>query len=447
MSLTAEKISTTQQLISNFEKNKKLLVGNKYVQDIREQAIAAFAKQGIPNRKSEEYKYSNPERILADVSKISETKEVNLTKSIITKFQISAVDANIIVLINGIFKEDINSISKLPAGVIICSLKTAFEKYKDLIEHHYSKYANVNADPFTALNTAFANEGLVLVVPDNTVIEKPFHIINIISSGNSGYIYQRNLFVFGKNTEVKVIESNHSLDLNEVTFVNKLSEIVISENSKVLFYSLQDYTSPSPLGKAGMGLLNTTQAHLEKNTHFDTNTITLNGHWVRNNLNIVLNGSNCETHLNGLFITDGDQHIDNHTLVDHTVPHCQSNQLYKGILNGKSTGIFNGKIFVRRDAQKTNAYQSSKNILLSDTATINTKPQLEIYADDVKCSHGSSTGQIDPDAMFYLKARGIGEENAKKLLMLAFAGDVVNTLQIEPLREYISDLIAKRLES
>ena len=445
MEAVKEKISLTEQFVSEFSKHIKSLSGNKYVQQLRTQAIEAFKKQGIPNRKSEEYKYSSPERIFTEALKVIPSKGSSITKSSIEKFQIASIESNTVVLVNGVYREDLSSVGKLPVGVIVCGLRTAFEKYKDLIEHHYSKYADIKTDPFTALNTAFANEGLVLVVPDNTVIEKPFHFINIITSGNAGYTYQRNLFAFGKNTEVKVIESIDSVELVESAFSNILTEVVVNENAKIQYYKLQNPSTSS--GQLAGALVNTMQVHLEKNTHFDTNTITLNGHWVRNNLNIVLNGSNCETHLNGLFITDGDQHIDNHTLVDHTVPHCQSNQLYKGILNGKSTGIFNGKIFVRRDAQKTNAYQSSKNILLSESATINTKPQLEIYADDVKCSHGSSTGQIDPDAMFYLKTRGVGEENAKKLLMLAFAGDVVNTLQIEPLREYISDLIAKRLES
>ena len=447
MTETKEKISSTQQFISDFQKNQKNLIGNKYIQDLREQAIEAFAKQGIPTRKSEEYKYSNPEKILnASLGSITDTA-LNINSKTVSSFAIHSLETNTLVLINGSFQEDLSSISELPKGIIVCSLKTAFEKHQDLIEQHYAKQANVNSDPFTALNTAFSNDGLVLFVPDNAKVEKAFHIINIFSTNQASHIYQRNLFVIGKNSEVKIIESTIFTESIANYFLNNLSEISVAENAKMQYYVLQNSTSLSPSGREGEGLINTTQVKQEQNSHFDTNTITLNGQWVRNNLSIVLNGQHCETHLNGLFITHDNQHIDNHTLVDHQQPNCQSNQLYKGILNDKSTGIFNGKIFVKKDAQKTNAYQSSKNILLSDDATINTKPQLEIYADDVKCSHGSTTGQIDPDALFYLRARGLGEQSARKLLMFAFAEDVVNTLRIESLKEHISELIKVRLNN
>ncbi len=190
--------------------------------------------------------------------------------------------------------------------------------------------------------------------------------------------------------------------------------------------------------------MNTLQVHQELNSNFNTHTFSLSGAVLRNNLNIALGAENCESHLFGLYLPKNNQLVDNHTLVDHRMPHCYSNELYKGIMSDSSTGVFNGKIYVRQDAQKTNAFQSNKNILLSDDATINTKPQLEIYADDVKCSHGTSTGKIDEEAMFYLRARGIGEESAKKLLMQAFADEVLDMIKIPALKEHIHSLVAAR---
>ena len=218
-----------------------------------------------------------------------------------------------------------------------------------------------------------------------------------------------------------------------------MTEIIINHNAIVEHYKIQDENN---LGY----LLDTTQVVQKKQSLFSTHTFTLSGSLVRNNLNIVLDEEGIESHLNGLYLTNGNQAVDNHTIVDHRAPHCNSNELYKGIIEGKSTATFNGKIFVRKDAQKTNAFQSNKNILLSDDATVNTKPQLEIYADDVKCSHGTSTGKLDADKIFYLRARGLSEVSAKKLLMYAFASEVVDTIKISSLREYVEEKISKRFE-
>ena len=217
-----------------------------------------------------------------------------------------------------------------------------------------------------------------------------------------------------------------------------MSEKLIEESAKLNFLTIQNEGAHSYS-------VNTNQVKVSKYATYSNSTFTLSGELVRNNHNVELAASNCEAHLNGLFITNGLQLVDNHTLIDHQMPHCESNELYKGIAKGKSTGVFNGKIFVRKDAQKTNAYQSSKNILLSDDATINTKPQLEIYADDVKCSHGTSTGKVDEEALFYLKARGIGDEGARKLLLQAFAQELFNKIEIPSLQERVLNLFEKAL--
>lgn len=434
---TVEKITPAEKLVSEFEALKNKLPGNTFVQNLRQQAIEKFAELGIPVRKNEEYKYSNVQRLFTESLKVREF-ESSRVEIDIEEYLIPSIDARIIVLVNGIFSEELSA-TELGKSVVVSSMREAFEKQQNLIGEQYSKHGNINTDAFIALNTAYAADGLFLHVPDNTVVEKPLHIINLISSKETKIFSPRNLFIVGKNAQVKIIETFETVDLPVKALSNSVTEIAVGENAKVQYYRLQNDCENGQQ-------INTVCASLQQYSHFDTNTVTLDGGWVRNNLNIYLNGENCETHLNGLFLNNDDNYVDNHTLVDHRKPHCESNQTYKGILNGKSTGVFNGKIFVHRDAQKTNAYQSSKNILLSDDATINTKPQLEIYADDVKCSHGSSTGQIDEDAFFYLRARGLGTESAKKLLLHAFVNDVMQTIRIDALREHLETLIHKKLD-
>ena len=281
--------------------------------------------------------------------------------------------------------------------------------------------------------------GAYIRVAANTTVNEPVHIINLISSSENFLANTRNLIIVEKGAKLDVIETFVSLDsnANEKLFTNHLSEIVVEENAQVNYCRIQTEESNA-------SQVNTTQVQQSKGSLFNTYTYSLSGEFLRNNLNIVLADENCETHLFGLYLPRKKEHFDNHTLVDHRMPNCFSNELYKGIMSDDATGVFNGKIFVRQDAQKTNAYQSNKNMLLGDNASVNTKPQLEIYADDVKCSHGTSTGRMDEEAMFYLRSRGIGEDKAKNLLMKAFAEEVVNAIQFAPLKEYIESLIANR---
>lgn len=436
--ITAEKISSTDKLVSGFEAIKKTLSGNSFVQSIRQKAIEKFAEFGIPARKNEEYKYSNVQKLFFETVVLKVT-ESSLKIASVEKYLIPNLDAHIVVLVNGFFSEELSSLKNLDKSIVISSLQKAFGKHPELIEKYFSSCADINSDAFIALNTAYAADGIFISIPDNTVVEKPIHIINLIIAKESTLFFPRNLFVVGKSAQVQLVETFETHDLPVKAISTSVTEIAIDENAKVQYYRLQNDCDNGQQ-------INTVSASQQRNSHFDTNTVTLSGGWVRNNLNIALNGENCESHLNGLFITSEMQHVDNHTLVDHRKPHCESNQTYKGILDGKSTGVFNGKIFVQRDAQKTNAYQSSKNVLLNDDATINAKPQLEIYADDVKCSHGSSTGKIDENALFYLRARGLGIESARKLLLHAFVNDVMQTIRIDALREYLETLIHKKLD-
>ncbi len=433
METITKKNTIADKFISEFESSKNSLFGSL---KLREQAIESFTKQGIPTRKHEEYKYLNIDLMLKGEFVLTSSETLDQKQIEHTQF---LKDAFVAVIENGVFVEELSKLNNLPKGLTICSLEEASKNFKQIFEKKYSQNLDVNADPFSALNTAMAKDGAFIYVAKGVIIEEPIHIIHISNANKNSIIQSRNLVVVDENAQVKIIESFETLDSTAKTFNNALTEIVIEECAIVDHYKIQD---ENELGY----LLSTTQVIQKKQSLFSTHTFTLSGSLVRNNLNIILDGEHIETHLNGLYLTSENQAVDNHTVVDHRKPNCDSNELYKGIIDGKSTATFNGKIFVRKDAQKTNAFQSNKNILLSDDATINTKPQLEIYADDVKCSHGTSTGKLDEDKIFYLRTRGLSETSSKKLLMRAFASEVLDTIKINELQAYVENKIAKRFE-
>lgn len=433
METITQKNTLKDKVISEFESSKNSLFGNTV---LREQAMESFYKQGIPGRKHEEYKYLNIDLMLKGEFSLALSK--TLDRKQIEHLEILN-GAYVIIIENGIFIEGLSKLQDLPKGLIICSLAKASKDHSSVFEKHYAQNADINADAFIALNTAMAKDGVFVHVQKNTIIEKPVHIIHVSTAIQNSIINPRNLIIVEANAQVKIIESYETIDSTAKVFNNALTEIVVEENAIVDHYKIQDENNFGYL-------LNTTQIIQKGKSVFTTHTFTLSGSLVRNNLNIVLDDEGIESNLNGLYLTNENQIVDNHTLVDHRKPKCNSNELYKGIIDGKSTATFNGKIFVRKDAQKTNAFQSNKNILLSDDGTINTKPQLEIYADDVKCSHGTSTGKLDEEKVFYLRARGLSETSAKKLLMHAFASEVVDTIKIDVLRDYVEEKISKRFE-
>ena len=439
MSTIAEKINTGEKLLPSLEKEQDLLSGSEAIRVIRRKGVDSFSKQGLPARKSEEYKYS-PVSLLfkPELAFRAPIQSPVLKTRDIDSYRIPQLDAYQITLVNGFFSPELSALQLEDGMISVSSLSTIPAPLVPLFTKHFGNYASIHADPFTALNTAVFADVLFISIPEKKLLDKPIQILNIIHADSPVLISPRILIHVGKGASVQIIENYIYTGKSSQVVSNALTEIVVEEGSRALFYKIQDHCTD-------LNLISTTQVLQKTGSHFDTHTVTLSGKWIRNNLNIVPDGEHCETHLNGLFILNGAQHTDNHTLVDHRKPNCESNQLYRGILDDKSTGVFNGKIYVRPDAQKTNAYQSSKNMLLSDEASMNTKPQLEIYADDVKCSHGSSTGQIDEDALFYLRARGLSIDSARALLMLAFARDVVNTIRIDALRTEVERLIEKRL--
>ncbi|HWA07373.1 MAG TPA: Fe-S cluster assembly protein SufD [Ignavibacteria bacterium] len=423
--------------ISEFRKSEQSMNGeaSSAFHQLRRQAIARFDEMGFPSVKNEDWKYTNIKQLF-DFDFTSGTVS-GVTKKDADALHIKGLNENIIVLVNGIYSEKLSFIKKQNSGIIIDNFNSALKNNPELVLEHTGKYASIE-NGFTALNTAFAKEGTVIFIPDNAEVKGHIHILNITGETGKHILTQpRNLVITGKNTKVNIIESYHSLG-SEANLVNAVSEVVVGENSIVEIYRLQQENE-------GSFHINRTQAVQAKNSTFTHYSVTLGGGLVRNDTNVLLDAENCTGNLYGLYLTEGNQHVDNHTLIDHAKPHCQSNEMYKGVLNDNSRGVFNGKVFVREDAQKTNAYQSNKAILLAGTATIDTKPQLEIYADDVKCSHGAAIGQLDDEAVFYLRSRGIGADLAKRVLIRAFANDIFETIENETFHDHLNQLVFEKL--
>ncbi|HLG03853.1 MAG TPA: Fe-S cluster assembly protein SufD [Bacteroidia bacterium] len=423
-----EKISFQDQLITRFEERLPFLFGDP---EARKAAALLFSEKGFPTRRTEDYKYIAPDILFKKEYGFRADPVRILTEADVKKLSMG-LNAYVLVILNGAFIPELSSISEIPPGIIVHNLADAVHS-DETAKAHYGRYAQPAADPFIALNTALNEGGIFIHILKDAPNDRPLHILHITDNATETFLQPRNLVVLDDNAEAVLIESFETIGPVK-SFNNALTEIALAPNAILDHYRVQWE------GQAGH-LLSTVQANVSAGALYNTFTFTLGGVWVRNNLNVVLSGKKAETHLFGLYLLSGNQVCDNHTVVDHTVPDCMSNELYKGVMNGKSTGIFNGKIFVRPDAQKTNAFQTNRNILLSDDATINTKPQLEIYADDVKCSHGTSTGRIDEEALFYLRTRGIAETHARKLLIRAFAEEVVDQVEIDLLKEYIETRI------
>lgn len=410
---------------------------NANLHGLRRSALDAFVTLGFPAKKAEAWKYTHLGRQLQRNYQLALTpKQHAVTQGHIDALAIPDLDAYRVVLVNGRYEAALSNVEGLPEGVVVTSFAQASEKHAALVNPHLGRYAKAESEAYTALNMAFAQDGYFVYVPKNVVVEKPILVIEVLQVAEETFIQPRNLIVAEQSSNVKIIEQRCNLSTANV-FSNIVMEAFVGANAHVDHYVIQDEGENATQ-------VYTMQAYQEGDSVFSTHTTTLSGETVRNNLTLLPDAENCESHLLGLFLGNGSMHVDNHTLVDHTKPNCFSNELYKGVLADRSTGVFNGKVFVRPDAQKINAYQTNQTILLSDTAHMYTKPELEIYADDVKCSHGATTGQLDDEALFYLRARGINEQHARALLLLAFARDVLDDVKIEPLRAYLDARIGER---
>ena len=405
--MVADKLTVTHQLSEQLSK----ISGKAGFMPADEigKALQYLEENGIPNNKHEDYKYCNIEAVIRKEFKTINGKELFSDKNLKQNYYVNGT-CNIYVVNGKLNKQYSESVS----GAIITAMENA---PADELKKHLAVYTKSSSSAFTALNTAYADRGLFLKIDAGVVLEKTIVIHHLISSEGTFFYNIRNLFLVEKNAQAKITEVFYPA--SGKNFCNTLTEIFVDGHAQVNHCCIQNG------GNEFYGV-DTTQVAQNHYSNYAHSVFTFGGALVRNNLGVSLDEEFSECHLYGLTLGKNQQNIDNHTLVDHQKPNCQSNELYKGIASDKSTLTFNGQIFVEKDAQKTNAYQSSKNILLSNDATVNAKPELEIYANDVKCSHGTSTGKVDENALFYLKARGIGEDNAKKLLLHAFAQEVIN---------------------
>jgi Fe-S cluster assembly protein SufD len=436
MNQVIEKSPLEQALIAGFTEYEAALNGDAKgnLHGTRKEAINILADKGLPHVKLEDWRYTNLKPALSKSWNLINA-EIRVSEDYIDSLTPAGLDTIKIVFVNGIFNQALSSPID-DERIVVCTFHEALKSHRSKIESHFAKYVQPQFNGLVAANTALARNGLFVYAQKGTVVDKPIHLISI-GGGNDPFIQLRNLIIAEESAELTVLETTASAD-NADTFSNIVTEISAAANAKVNHYKLQ-------LENGNAVQTNLTQIHQQQDSNCQSFTITLGGALVRNDLNFTLGASNCESHLYGLYISSGKQHFDNHTFVDHAMPHCFSNEFYKGIMMEQSTAVFNGKILVRPDAQKTNAYQSNKNVLLSEEAKINTKPQLEIFADDVKCSHGATTGQLDEEALFYMRSRGIDAQSAQALLTYAFAADVLEHVTLEPLKEYLETAVHTKL--
>lgn len=433
MSTVVKEKNTTQDVVALINKSLSL---NPSIHAMRQEACDAFEKMALPENKSEEYRHTPITRQLQKNFDF-ETPSAAGGDFHPEDYFIPSVDGNVVVLINGVFSPAHSSIST-PNEVQISNLSEVLAQKDNPALQYIGNYSDYKLDPFIAWNTASWKHGVFVHVAPNSVVTKPIIIYNIHDARQGQVITScRNLFVVGNGSAVTVVEKFDSLGTSS-HFSNTVTEAVVGEGATLDLYSIQN--------DAGNRYQHgTTHIHQSHTSRVNTFTFTLNGKVVRNNLTLALDGERIESHMFGLYLITGDTLADNHTVVDHRKPNSFSNEIYKGIMDGNSRGVFNGKIYVRPQAQKTNAFQANRNILLSEKATVNTKPQLEIWADDVKCSHGCTTGQLDEEALFYLQTRGIQKETARAMMLYAFAVEILNNVKHAELKSYFDQLVSERL--
>ncbi len=433
-----ETIDLKRSLVEEFGRQERALNGDagSHFFANRRVALQHFERMGFPSVKHEEWKYSNVRNLIAVPYNFNAPHQVSAED--IAALDIPNLEGNILYFINGRYEASLSKIVSPGDQLTIRTLKEALTSDPELVNTYFNKLAKNEDEPFTALNTSFAGEGVFIHVPAGKVVETPV-ILRFITDARVSEVgaQPRNLIAVGENAQVRVAEAFRSIG-EKTSFTNIVTEIHVAKSAHVEYYKVQNESDTAYH-------IGTTQVRMLDASHFYSATATLNGGFIRNNLHIEIDGEFCDAYMYGVYCPDGRQHIDNHTLADHRKPNSVSNELYKGVLRDRSVGVFNGKVFVRPDAQKTNAYQSCKNVVLSPDARMNTKPQLEIFADDVKCSHGTTTGQLDEEALFYMRSRGIPRAEAMGLLMYAFCEDVVSQIRIEPIREYLEGLIAEKL--
>ena len=440
MKTVAEKTDLKQKLIDYFETYQKDIFQNDtaYISEVRTRAFNRFKEVGFPTLDEERWRNTDLGKTLKHHYEFVNTPSDELIDvDNVLRCEVPDFDTELISLYNGWYLSKNGPLLKQANGTIIGSLAEALKEYPELVEKYLTLCNNENRNGLDVLNTALAQDGIFVYVPDGVHVDKTIQMVNMINLEEKLFVQNRNLIIIGKNSHLRLVHCDDSLN-HRVSFSNTVTEIFLEENSSIDHYKLQNINDNSTL-------ISSTYFYQENNSRISTNAIVLNGGLIRNDVHVNINGTNCDANVYGLYLVDKEQHVDNQVYIDHHKPHSISNELFKGIIDDHAKAVFNGHVKVHKDAQKTNAFQTNKNILLTDKAVVNTKPFLEIYADDVKCSHGATVGQLDANAMFYIRSRGISEENARMLLMYAFAAEVINKIAIDALRYRIDDLVKKRL--
>ncbi|WP_233898506.1 Fe-S cluster assembly protein SufD [Tenacibaculum piscium] len=407
------------------------------VHDIRSKALQNFEELGFPTKKLEAWKYTSLNSVLKHDYNIFPNSDGAIDLADVKKYFIHDIDTYKIVFINGKYSSFLSETTHDTIDVCLMSSALTKPKYKTIIENYFNKIAK--QDNLTSLNTAFANEGAYIYIPKNVEVQKPIQIIYFTTDKNDVAVMTqpRNLIIAEQNAHVQIIERHQSLTSNPV-LTNAVTEVYAAKDATVDMYKIQNDVENA-------SLIDNVYIEQKSNSIVSVHTFSFGGNITRNNLNFYQRGEHIDSILKGITISEGKQHIDHHTLVHHIEPNCESHQDYKGIYGGRSTAVFNGKVIVDKKAQKTNAYQQNNNVLISDKATINAKPQLEIFADDVKCSHGCTIGQLDDEALFYMQQRGIPKKEGKALLMYAFANTVLESVKIPEVKKRINAIIANKL--
>ena len=426
-----------EKILSSFMAFEEQIDTNLELHNLRTSAIKNFENKGFPTKKEEAWKYTSLNTILKNDFSLFPKNENEIEFKEVKKYFLHEIDSYKVIFVDGKFSSFLSSTTH--DGLDVCLLSSALTKpkYKTAIDEYFNKIASKD-ESLTTLNTAFANEGAYVNIPKSKVVEKPIEIIYFTTGIEDALMVQpRNLIIVGENAHVQIIERHQSLNQNPV-LTNSVTEVFAQKRALVDYYKIQNDLTTS-------NLIDNTYISQKEKSFASVHTFTFGGNITRNNLNFYHQGEHINSTLKGITIIGDKQHVDHYTLVNHATPNCESHQNYKTILSDNATGVFNGKIFVEKEAQKTDAFQQNNNILLSDKATINAKPQLEIFADDVKCSHGCTIGQLDQSAMFYMQQRGIPKKEAKALLMYAFCNEVIDSVKIPELKQRITKIIATKL--
>ena len=426
-----------EKILSSFMAFEESIDVHDNLHDVRTSAIKNFESKGFPTKKEEAWKYTSLNSILKNDYSVFPKHEDSIEFKDVKKFFMHEIDTYKVIFVDGKFASHLSSTTH--DGIDVCLMASALTKpkYKMIIDEYFNKIAS-KEESLTTLNTAFSLEGAYINIPKSKVADKPVEIIYFSTGIEDALMVQpRNLVIVGENAHVQIIERHQSLNENPV-LTNSVTEIFAQKRAIVDYYKIQNDVLTA-------NLIDNTYISQKQESIVSVHTFSFGGNITRNNLNFHHFGERIDSTLKGITIIGNKQHVDHHTLVQHSTPNCESHQNYKTILNDSATGVFNGKIYVEREAQKTNAFQQNNNILLSDKATINAKPQLEIFADDVKCSHGCTIGQLDETAMFYMQQRGIPKKEAKALLMYAFSNEVIQSIKIPELKQRITKIIATKL--